>query len=79
MVELKLRRTNSNVKADGITLVWKGEGPIKFSQYEDREYLILGKRELCNKADRNILNIIFGDEILYTKENILVPRDFFFI
>ena len=79
MVELKLRRTNSNVKADGITLVWKEKGPIRFSRYGGKEYLILGKRELCNRADRNILKIIFGDEIVYTKNNVLVPRDFFFI
>lgn len=79
MVELKLRRTNSEIKAEEIVFVWKEKGPIRFSQYEGKEYLILGKRELCNKADRNILSIIFGDEIVYTKNNILVPRDFFFI
>jgi len=77
MVELKLRRTNSNVKIEKITFACKG--PIRFSQYEGKEYLILGKRELCNRTDRKILNIIFGDEVVYTRSNVLVPRDFFFI
>ena len=77
-MEIKLRRSyadTAELQVESITI----KGIIMFRYYEGKEYLILGRRKQIKKNESKILHIIFGDEVVYTAQQILVPRNFFFI
>lgn len=77
-MEIRLKRSYADtegVQVESITV----NGRIMLCHYEGKEYLILGKRKQMKKNESKILCTIFGDEVVYTKQQVLVPRSFFFI
>jgi hypothetical protein len=77
-MEIKLKRSyvdTAGVQVESITI----KGRIMLCDYKGKEYLILGKCSQMKKGESKILRTIFGDEVVYTKQQVLVPRSFFFI
>lgn len=76
-MDLKFRRCKGSLSPKDMVLIFKT--PIKFCEHKGRQYIIMGRLKEINRGEKKLLEFLFGDEIVYTKQLILVPRDFFFI
>ena len=77
MIEIKFKRIANGINRKDCTFTIL-EGPIKLCNIKGKDYVRLGPSEVYKK-NKKILKCIFGDELVVTKQSLLVPRDFFFI
>ena len=78
MVELKFKRTACRLDPKECFLAVKN-GPLQICKRRKKDYLIIGHTKNCGKKDKEILAMLFGDEVVYTDREIMVPRNFFFV
>ena len=78
MVELKFRRIANGLDPKKCFFEVKS-GPLMICRRHKQDFLVLGHIKDCSKKDREILAMLFGDEVVYTGKEIMVPRNFFFI
>lgn len=78
MVELKFRRLACSLDTKHCAFKVKTE-PLMFRKVNGKEYLIVGNSRTCSKQDKKVASILFGKEVIYIDNEVLVPRDFFFI
>ena len=76
-MDLKFRRCKCSLSPKDMVFTFKT--PVKLCEYESKQYIIMGRLKETNRESKKLLEFLFGDEIVYTKQLILVPRDFFFI
>lgn len=77
MIELKFRRIANGVNRKDCTFTIF-DNPIKLCNIKGKDYVRIGPSEGYER-NKKILKYIFGDELVVTKQSLLVPRDFFFI
>lgn len=77
MIELKFKRIASGINRKDCTFTIL-EGPIKLCNIKGKDYIRLGPSKGYEK-NKKILQCLFGNELVITRQSLLVPRDFFFI
>lgn len=76
-MDLKFKRCKGSFSPKDMVFIFRT--PVRFCEHEGKQYIIMGKVRETNRKGRKLLELLFGDEIVYTKQLVLVPRDFFFI